>query len=114
MKTRKRNWLPGFIAIIFLIGIPVWFFTQADDPNLDTPWENMPRRAAHVDHKNLFDGLGELTTGPEVTAACLTCHEDAGEQIIHTAHWRWESDPVKMEGRDELVTIGKNQMYLKK
>ncbi len=64
MKTRKRNWLPGFVAILFLIGIPVWFFTQADDSNLDTPWEYMPKRAAHVDHKNLFDGLGELTTGP--------------------------------------------------
>ena len=86
MKTRKRNWLPGLFAILFLIGIPVWFFTGTEESNLDTPWENMPQRPAHVDHKDLYDGLGELKTGWEVTAACLTCHEDAAEQIMHTAH----------------------------
>ena len=109
MKTRKRNWLPGFVAILFLIGIPVWFFTQTDDSNLDTPWEYMPKRAAHVDHKNLFDGLGELTTGPEVTAACLSCHEESGEQMLHTAHWKWESEPVEVEGREGLFTTGKKK-----
>ena len=109
MKTRKRNWLPGFIAILFLIGVPVWFFTQADESNLDTPWEYMPKRAAHVDHKNLFDGLGELTTGQEVTAACLSCHEESGEQMLHTAHWKWESEPVEVEGREGLFTTGKKK-----
>ncbi len=107
METSKRNWLPGFLAIVFLIGLPVWFFTSNDTSRLDTPWEKMPRRPAHVDHKDLYDGLGELTTGPEVTAACLTCHEDAGDQIIHTAHWKWESDPVAIEGREGLFSTGK-------
>ena len=107
MKTLKRNWLPGLLAIAFLIGLPVWFFTSNDTSRLDTPWEKMPRRPAHVDHKDLYDGLGELTTGPEVTAACLTCHEDAGDQVIHTAHWKWESDPVAIEGRDGLFSTGK-------
>ena len=107
MKTSKRNWLPGLLAIAFLIGLPVWFFTSNDTSRLDTPWEKMPRRPAHVDHKDLYDGLGELTTGPEVTAACLTCHEDAGDQVIHTAHWKWESDPVAIEGRDGLFSTGK-------
>ncbi len=109
MKTRKRNWLPGFVAILLLIGIPVWYFTGTAESNLDTPWDNMPRRAAHVDHKSLFDGLGELTTGPQVTAACLTCHEDAGEQMLHTAHWKWESEPVEVEGREGLFTTGKKK-----
>jgi octaheme c-type cytochrome (tetrathionate reductase family) len=107
MKTRKRNWLPGFIAILLLIGIPVWYFTGDAETNTDTPWEYMPRRAAHVDHKNLFDGLGELTTGQDVTAACLGCHEEAGEQMLHTAHWKWESDPVEIEGREGLYATGK-------
>ena len=109
MKTRKRNWLPGLIAILLLIGIPVWYFAGSAESNLDTPWENMPRRAAHVDHKNLFDGLGELTTGPEVTAACLSCHDDAGEQMLQTAHWKWESEPVEVAGREGLFTTGKKK-----
>lgn len=109
MKTRKRNWLPGFIALLLLIGVPVWYFTGTAESNIDKPWDNMPRRAAHVDHKNLFDDTGELTTGPQVTMACLTCHEDAGEQMLHTAHWKWESDPVEVEGRDGLFTTGKKK-----
>lgn len=26
---------------------------------------------------------------------------------MQTAHWTWESKPYQLEGRDELVTIGK-------
>ena len=107
MNTRKRNWLPGFLAILILIGVPVWYFAGSDESNIDTPWENMPRRPAHVDHKNLYDDLGKFTTGPEVTAACLSCHEDAGEQVLHTAHWKWESEPVEIEGREGLFATGK-------
>jgi octaheme c-type cytochrome (tetrathionate reductase family) len=107
MNTTKRNWLPGAVAIVLLIGVPVWYFTSTADPNRDTPWEHMPRRPAHVDHKNLFENVGEFTTGQEVTAACLRCHEDAGEQVMHTAHWRWESEPVEIEGREGLYSTGK-------
>jgi len=110
MKTQKRSWLPGLMAILLLIGVPVWFFTQADESNLDKPWDYMPKRPAHVDHKDLYDDLGELTTGPEVTAACLTCHEDAGDQVLHTAHWRWESDPVEIQGREGLFATGKKNV----
>lgn len=109
MKTRKRSWLPGLVAILFLIGVPVWYFTSSPDTNLDTPWEKMPRRAEHVDHGHLFDALGELKTGPEVTAACLSCHEDAGEQMLKTAHWKWESEPTEIEGREGLFTTGKKK-----
>ncbi len=35
-----------------------------------------------------------FATGPEVTAACLTCHTAAARQVQHTKHWTWESvDP---------------------
>ena len=109
MRTQKRSWLPGFVAILLLIGIPVWYFTGETESKPDTPWENMPRRAAHVDHKDLFDGFDELTTGPQVTRACLSCHEDAGKQMLHTAHWKWESEPVEVEGREGLFTTGKKK-----
>ena len=109
MNTGKRNWLPGFVAILLLIGIPVWLFTGESESRLDTPWENMPRRPAHVDHRNLFDSFGEFKTGPEVTKACLSCHEAAGQQMLRTAHWKWESEPVEIEGREGLFTTGKKK-----
>jgi hypothetical protein len=105
MNTSKRHWLPGLVAILLLIGVPVWYFTAVGETVRDTPWEFMPQRAAHVDHKDLY--TGEFTTGPEVTAACLECHEDAGEQVLHTAHWRWESKLVEVEGREEPISTGK-------
>ena len=110
MKDSNKNWLMGLFVILILIAFPVWFFTRAEatpDPfQLDEPWEHMPRRPAHVDHKDLFDNQN-FSSGPEVTAVCLTCHENAGEQVLHTAHWRWQSEPVMIEGRDEPVSIGK-------
>jgi len=109
MKTRKRNWLPGLVAILLLIGIPVWYFTGNAESSLDKPWDHVPRRPEHVDHKNLFDGYTEFKTGPEVTQACLVCHADAGKQVLKTAHWKWESEPTPIPGREGLFTTGKKK-----
>ena len=105
MKLSENRWLFGLLTMVLIFGSSIWFFTDDEVKNVDTPWAGVPVRPAHVDHSSLMEG--PFKTGSDVTAACLDCHEDAGEQIIHTAHWRWESDPVKMEGRDELVTTGK-------
>ncbi len=109
MNKTSKGWVVGLIAIFILISVPVWYFTRSVSPadaQQDHPWDHMPRRPAHVDHKDLYEDL-TFTTGPEVTVACLSCHEDAGDQIIHTAHWRWESEPILVEGRAEPVTVGK-------
>lgn len=55
-------------------------------------------RAAHMsdpvkditaDHAK-FDILkGPFTSGPEVTAACLSCHTEASNQVMHSVHWSW-------------------------
>ncbi len=105
MNKIKHPWLPGLVAIFALIAVPVWYFAGDRETVLDHPWDSVPRRPAHVDHASLMDG--EFATGQQVTAACLSCHEDAGEQVLHTAHWRWESDPVQLPGRDGPVTTGK-------
>ena len=109
MEHAQKGWIAGLVFILVLVSVPVWYFTRSVDAapgqTIDSPWEFMPRRAAHVDHKDLFEGPFE--SGQQVTEACLSCHEDAGQQVIHTAHWRWQADPVAMEGRDELVSVGK-------
>jgi len=109
MNDSRKGWIAGLVFLLVLVSVPVWCFTRAEATvvahEIDHPWDFMPRRAAPVDHKDLLEGPFE--TGPEVTLACLSCHEDAGEQVIHTAHWRWESKPVQMEGREEPVTVGK-------
>ena len=43
-----------------------------------------------ADHSK-FDILKkDFKSGPEVTKACLSCHTEAGKQILTTKHWLWE------------------------
>ena len=109
MNDSRKGWIAGLVFLLVLVSVPIWYFTRAEATvvthEIDKPWDFMPRRAAHVDHKDLFEGPFE--TGQEVTLACLSCHEEAADQVMHTAHWLWESKPVQMEGRDEPVTVGK-------
>ena len=81
MKLFKKPWQAGVVAIALLIVLPVWFFANSPESVGDTPWEGMPRRPAHVDHKDLMEG--PFVSGQEVTIACLSCHEEAGEQVLH-------------------------------
>ena len=43
-----------------------------------------------ADHSKFKELQVEFKSGPEVTAACLTCHTEAAKQVQHTKHWSWE------------------------
>jgi len=43
-----------------------------------------------TDHSKLKALQGPFTSGPEVTRACLECHNRAGDQFIKNKHWTWE------------------------
>ncbi len=45
--------------------------------------------AAATDHSFIE---GPLNSGPEVTKACLECHQDAADHIMKTSHWTWSLD----------------------
>lgn len=69
----------GFIALV--IGIlaaiacaPAW--SAATEPST-------------ADHGSFESLQKDFTTAPEVTAACLECHTEAGKQIRETTHWTW-------------------------
>lgn len=48
-----------------------------------------PVAKATADHSK-FDILkGPFASGSEVTAACLSCHTEAGNQVMHSVHWSW-------------------------
>ena len=40
----------------------------------------------------------EFKSGPEVTQACLSCHELAAGQFQKTVHWTWR-DPATVESK---------------
>lgn len=44
-----------------------------------------------VDHRELKALQGPFATGPEVTEACLSCHNKAAHQVMDSIHWQWET-----------------------
>lgn len=55
----------------------------------------MPGAAAPAgtttDHSTLKALQGPFNSGPEVTKACLSCHNMAGHQVMKSIHWQWEA-----------------------
>ena len=44
-----------------------------------------------TDHSQLEALKGPFKSGPEVTKACLSCHNTAGHQVMKSIHWTWEA-----------------------
>ncbi len=43
-----------------------------------------------MDHSGFGPLQGPFETAPDVTAACLTCHSDVGDDFMGTIHWTWD------------------------
>jgi octaheme c-type cytochrome (tetrathionate reductase family) len=56
------------------------------------------------DHSKVMKG--PFKTGPEVTKACLECHQDEAHDFMKTVHWTWSSRQ-KVEGKGEF-NLGKS------
>ena len=105
MKRPRSLWMLGLGAILLVILVPLIAFWPKGAEAKEDPWANVPTHATHVEHKDIVSG--EFATGQDVTRACLQCHAESGEQMIHTTHFTWESQPFDVPWRDEPVTIGK-------
>ncbi len=106
MKNIHTVWVSGLIVTLAVIAIPIVFFWPASAAPRDNPWAGLPEATpVHTSHADLLKG--PYTTGQEVTRACLDCHPAAAGQVMQTTHWTWESEPVQLPGRAQLVTVGK-------
>jgi octaheme c-type cytochrome (tetrathionate reductase family) len=57
-----------------------------------------------VDHKELVK-LPDNPSPQEVTRECLRCHEQAGEDMLTTAHWLWRGpSPYTVEHRKSVLS----------
>lgn len=44
-----------------------------------------------ADHSKFKELQGPFKSGPEVTKACLACHNEASHQVMKSVHWTWET-----------------------
>jgi octaheme c-type cytochrome (tetrathionate reductase family) len=105
MKPFPVMWLGALALTLAVIVVPISLYWPHAAPETPSPWANVPAAVAHTDHSDLL--TGPFASGPDVTRRCLECHADAAQQVMATTHWTWESQPVQLPGREELVTIGK-------
>jgi len=53
------------------------------------------KSTATADHSKFKELQGPFKSGPEVTKACLKCHNKAGHQMMKNIHWTWSyKNPV--------------------
>jgi octaheme c-type cytochrome (tetrathionate reductase family) len=105
MRNFKYIWAVGLVFTALVIVIPVMMLTSDEAETADDPWGYVPKDGTHTDHSALIKGA--LETGSDVTEVCLSCHEDAAQDVMHTTHWTWKSDLVEVAWRDEPVATGK-------
>ncbi len=64
---------------------------QANPPTAAAASSTPPSSESTTDHSKLEALKGPFTSGPEVTKACLSCHNKAGHQVMKSIHWQWEA-----------------------
>lgn len=64
-----------------------------------------PERWTTADHSHFKELQQEFDSGPEVTKACLSCHNEAGDQVQETIHWTWRcpADPTGRMGKGGIT-----------
>jgi len=57
------------------------------------------------DHSKYERLQKDFSSGPEVTRSCLSCHNEAGEQVQETIHWTWicPADEDRVMGKNGLT-----------
>ncbi len=80
--------------------------TEAHLRKPDEPPAGVRVSSSTTDHSKLKPLQGPFSSGPEVTQACLKCHNEAGHQFMKGIHWTWEyKHPVTGQtlGKKHLV-----------
>jgi octaheme c-type cytochrome (tetrathionate reductase family) len=67
------------------MGITEYAKTDQDHPVIP----KKRKSKSTTDHSKLRELRGPFNSGPEVTQACLECHNTAGHQFMENKHWTW-------------------------
>ena len=106
MRRFNQVWVAVIAVLIAgLVAALAW------QPGSPAEAKARPRGAAqrtHLDHSAFFDE--PFVSGPEVTRACLTCHEQAAAEVMATAHYQWQGAPEDVRRDGRLLRVGKRNL----
>ena len=111
MMKQMRNLLVFLLFTLFMLSAGPLPCTASTGPSQEelAPGRVLAKQAVKekkrwitADHSKFEILQQEFFSGPEVTAACLTCHNEAALQFHKTIHWTW-----KAPGKDPATPLGK-------
>ena len=105
-----RKIIPSLFMILIPTVVAVLIIKQMEDsaiPPADMP-EPMPKRSVIADHSHFEELQIDFDSAQAVTAACLSCHNKRGGEIMQTAHWKWAREE-HIEGKG-VVEVGKKNI----
>lgn len=115
--NRKQGWFISLgvfiLLVLFVTGTAMSVQDQDQDQEVDIDYgaaeaRRLVERPEHwitADHSKFEILDQDFTSGPEVTEACLSCHNEAAEQLHQTIHWTWicPADPNEEMGKAGLT-----------
>ena len=106
MKLLKQVWF--LVILVLMIGLGTSVALRGSDDSGKDPRAKVKTHRPHLNHAAFFDEPFE--TGQDVTRACLECHEEAGRDLMGTAHFQWLGDEVDVKGDGKMQRIGKKNL----
>jgi octaheme c-type cytochrome (tetrathionate reductase family) len=95
------------LALGLGLGLATAALAESETPTTPTP-PLAPMSAANTstaDHSKFEILQQAFKSGPEVTAACLSCHTEADDQVMHSIHFKWEyeSSSGQLLGKSHVI-----------
>lgn len=99
------------LAIIFSAQLVSAVETSQATEGIEKPAYKSSQHKLKNDHSNFEELQQEFESGPEVTKACLSCHEEIGKEILKIHMWNYEcpSDSKYKHGKSG-VTLNNTAM----
>ncbi|MCP4215622.1 MAG: tetrathionate reductase family octaheme c-type cytochrome [bacterium] len=108
MRKANYSWFIGVLLTFCILVVPIWLTWPESPKELKNPWDGITTKRNHMEHSAFFKK--EFAGPQDVTRACLECHPNAAKDMMKTAHWKWEGDPVKVPGHETPMAIGKKNL----
>ncbi len=89
------------LGAVLAVGSAAWGTETAPVPGREMAKRTVKGKALWItsDHKQHEILKQEFNSGPEVTKACLSCHNQAAKQFHQTIHWTWMDPNTRQDAK---------------
>ncbi len=111
MIRLSNNWILGSILMFSIFGFSLYVFYPGGLPANKPKSNYTPEKRVHFSHSMYFTEHEKGFSSPqEVTASCLKCHAESGENFLKSSHWTWTRSNNHLRPNLANVEIGKKNL----